>query len=540
MTVNQKNWLPHLTDAIPTVAYSDNLSMYTIALEGWRRGLTLKFYSVYKNVDRLKIRYSLSYQGREHQFSHSLGDKISEESIQVCKSKELTKQALTKAGVPVPKGRNFSAEDDIEEMLVYAKTIEFPLVAKPTNGSLGRGVFVNIQDIESLKKTLVYIREELKYDDIIVEQHVQGKECRIYVIEDQVIGAANRIPANIIGDGTSTVKELIELKNKQRKKNPSLSKRLIKIDDEALRLIEEAGHTLESVPKEGEQIFLREKSNLSAGGDPVDFTPYLTTRTKAIAVNAAKAVGLAHCGLDMMIDTKKNTGVVIEVNSRAHIGSLMFPERGEARDVPKAIIDYYFPETINADIQNVYFNYKTIVSLLKSGVVGEFIVPPAPREKLYKKSYRVSGTVQGVGYRRWVQRKAISMKLHGFAENLKNNSVLVVIAGKKEDIVEFDDFIHKESPSRAKVKRIKENEWVTAVNVGFEVLGETKSKLTVKLEKELKLEKAKNQELILEKEELEHKNNTIQRKYKRIEESLSWRITRPIRKLKIIATRSKS
>ncbi|ARK32209.1 acylphosphatase [Halalkalibacter krulwichiae] len=537
--MNQRIWLPHLEGAIPPEAHSDNLSMYTIALEGWRRGLTLKFYSVYKSGDRLKIRYSLSYQGREHFFSHSLGDKITEESIKVCKSKELTKQTLTQAGVPVPKGRNFTSEHSIDEMIEFAKTVEFPLVAKPTNGSLGRGVIVNIANINSLREALVHIRETLQYDDIIIEQHVEGEECRIYVIEDQVIGAANRIPAHIIGDGKSTVKELIDLKNKHRKTNPSLSKRLIKIDDEVLRLIESTGYTLDSIPKQGEQLFLREKSNLSAGGDPVDFTPQLTEETRAIAVQAAKAAGLAHCGLDMIIDTKRNTGVVIEVNSRAHIGSIMFPERGEGRDVPKAIIDYYFPETVGSNIENVYFNYKTIVSLLRSGVVGEFIVPSAPSQPLVQKSYLLTGKVQGVGYRRFLQRKAISFRLHGFAENLKDKKLLVVVAGTKEDILRFDEFIKTERPLKATVKSIQEQEWTKAVNVGFEVLGENKPKLPVKLKRELQVEREKNKQLTEEMTKLEEKYNLMKRKYRRIEESLSWRITRPIRKLKIMTSRGK-
>ncbi|WP_216829900.1 acylphosphatase [Alkalihalobacterium elongatum] len=527
-----KNWLPHLEGAIPVEAHSDNLSMYTIALEGWRRGLTLKFYTVYKNKNnKNKFRYSLTYEGREHLFSHSLGDKISKEGIDICRNKELTRQTLANAGVDVPAGTSFPAEANDEEIIEYAKTIGFPLVIKPTNGSLGRGVFVNIQDMDTFNKNLEYIRKELNYDSVIVEKFVQGEECRIYVIENEVIGAANRIPANVIGDGKNNIKKLIELKNKDRQNNPVASKRLIKVDNEVLTLLEASGYTLESIPEEGERVFLREKSNLSAGGDPVDFTPQLTPEMKQTAINAAKAVGLSHCGLDMIVDVKNNRGVVIEVNSRAHIGSIMFPMEGQARDVPKAIIDYYFPETVNNKIQNVHFSYKTIADLLKSGVVGEFIVPQAPQEELYKQSYTVSGKVQGVGYRRWVLRRCRNLELHGFAKNLNNGNVLIVIAGKRDSIEQFESLIYNESPNKAIVKKVEKSEWLSSVNVGFEVLEEGKLKDTTKneLKNKLAAEVELNQKLEKQMKELEQKYHSLENKYRVLEESVSWRITKPIR-----------
>ncbi|OIJ21748.1 hypothetical protein BKP45_03355 [Anaerobacillus alkalidiazotrophicus] len=524
MERNNKYWLPHLENALPTEAFSDNLSMYTIALEGWRRGLTLKFFTINTVKGELKVRYSLTYQDREHKFSLSKGDKITSEAITTCKSKELTKQVLIKANVPTPIGDSFSSETSDEEIVMYANSIGYPLVVKPTDGSLGRGVMVNLQDEAKLRQALTYVRKELNYTDVIVEQFVEGEECRIYVIEDKVIGAANRIPANVIGDGTNNIETLIALKNKERKKNPTLSKRPLKVDNEVFELLASSGYTLQSVPKKGEQVFLRQKSNLSAGGDPVDYTDQLTPEIKDIAVRAVKATGMLHCGLDMMINKEKNTGSIIEVNSRAHFGSIMFPMEGVARDVPKAIVDYYFPETVDAEKSSYYFNMKQVMDILKNKLADEVIIPPAPQEEHVARKYTVSGDVQGVGYRRWVQKQARFLKLYGFAENLKNGKVIVLISGQKESVEQFDQRIHNEGPEKAIVKKVMKSEWTKPVKVGFEVLGQNISKYTIRLEAKLKDEKELTKTVTSEKEAME-------KKYEKLINSRTWRYTSSIRKL---------
>src|SRR5699024_6537913 len=157
-----------------------------------------------------------------------------------------------------------------------------------------------------------------------------GEEFRIYVIEDKVLGAMNRRPANITGDGIQTVRQLIHEKNEMRKLNPHLTSRLIKIDREIEVLLEEKEYDLNWIPKYGEVVYVREKSNLSTGGEAVDVTDALTDELKEIAINAGKAIpGLKHYGVDMIVSDDRKEGVILEVNTRPGLGGHLFPGEGK-------------------------------------------------------------------------------------------------------------------------------------------------------------------------------------------------------------------
>src|SRR5699024_4867630 len=214
-----------------------------------------------------------------------------------------TKEILAKANVPVPKGKGFSECATDEEIIAYSKTIDYPIVLKPTDASLGDGVVTNIASDEEFLDALHYVRHELEYDEVIVEQHVYGEEYRVYVIEDKAVAAYNRIPANITGDGIHTIEELIDRKNFDRRQNARLNSCLIHYDIEIEEFISKKGYTLESIPTKGEYIPLREKTNVSAGGDPIDVTDKITEEMKQIAIDSVKAVpGLYHAGVDIIVN----------------------------------------------------------------------------------------------------------------------------------------------------------------------------------------------------------------------------------------------
>src|SRR5699024_9022173 len=183
----------------------------------------------------------------------------------------------------------------------------------------------------------------------VLEQHVEGREFRVYVVNDKGVAAYNRIPANITGDGESTIEELIKKKNLERRKNARLNSCLIDIDIEILKFIHKKGYSLESVPAKGEYLPLRQKTNVSSGVYPIDVTDTISEEIKQLAIDDVKAVpGLHHAGVDIIENATgkgKAPGYVIEINATAQIGGILFPLEGKARNIPAAIIDYYFPET---------------------------------------------------------------------------------------------------------------------------------------------------------------------------------------------------
>src|SRR5699024_5884788 len=189
-----------------------------------------------------------------------------------------------------------------------------------------------------------------------------------------------------------TIKELIDMKNDIRKMNPHLTSRLIKIDIEIETMLERAGYTIDSIPKVGELVYLREKSNLSQGGDAIDVTEQLTPELEKIAINAGKAIpGLAHYGVDMIVDDENDTGVILEVNARPGLGGHLFPIQGQPRDFAKKIIDYYFPETAHKNRSLLYFDFDSVIEPIVRRSASYVEVLPPPEGKLYGKKLVVSG-----------------------------------------------------------------------------------------------------------------------------------------------------
>lgn len=513
-------WMPHHEGAVPPAGQGKRISTYTVALEAWRRGLDLTFYSVFDEENLLKVRYAVASKDKVHHFSLSMGDKVTDVAFDICNNKEVTKKYLAKANVPVPQGKMFDENNNDEEVLEYARELGFPLVVKPTDGNAGKGVFANIQNIDTVKDLVSYVRHDLGYKEIIIEKYVTGDEFRIYVIEDRILGAMNRRPASIVGDGVHSIKQLIHNQNEIRKMNPHLTSRLIKRDREIEALLLRQNYDYKSIPKEGERVFLREKSNLSTGGDAIDVTDQLTEGIKDIAINAGKAIpGLSHYGVDMIVDLENDTGVILEVNARPGLGGHLFPMEGKPRDFAKEIIDYYFPETKDIERTYLYFDFDSILEPLQARSADKVQVITPPVGKLYSKKYIVSGDVQKVGYRNVIRKEAIARDLHGHTENLEDGSVEVLVAGVDKQIVEEFKEVCWKGSERSNVQEVKEYEWGKPVKIGFEV------------NKPYKLKPFEVRDVLKEKEKLEQEKERVMESYKKMHESKSWKVTSPLRKV---------
>ncbi|QQK78490.1 ATP-grasp domain-containing protein [Salicibibacter cibi] len=520
------NWLPHLKNAIPIESCKNNVSMYTIALEGWRRGLTLKFSTEMDENHSRQLRYSLANKGREHLFRGSKGDKITDEAFHICDDKALTYEWLSKAGVPVPMGKKFTEKAQEDEIIEYAKTTGFPLVLKPTNGSGGNGVIVNIQSVKTLREALFYVREELKFKEIIIEQFITGDEVRIFVLGDKLFSAVNRIPANVVGDGKHSIRTLIDRKNTERKNVPHLYDRPIKLDRQLYTTLRGSGVTLDTIPKQGRRVFLKKTSNVSSGGDPIDVTDRLTPELRNIAVQACQAVpGLAHCGLDMMVDWQNNKGFVIELNTRPGIGSFLFPMEGKAEDIPKVMIDDYFPETkeVQTRHSNIYFDFKTINENLQNGTVEEIEVVPAPPGNLYTKKFILSGVIQDRNYHQWLRKQALQRDLSGHIKALGSRDMEILIAGTSKQEVENYKQVFNHWKDRHEDLQLREEPWEAPVKIGFDIDGQLETAGLNQLESQWQKLQEEMQTIQKEKSRIERQNNKIER-------SSAWRITLPLRK----------
>ncbi|TFJ91565.1 acylphosphatase [Lentibacillus salicampi] len=532
MVENNTEWLPHLSSEIVSDVHGNLLDAYAVALEGWRRGLKLrwhvkdseKFSEMYTwYVDNPGQLFSLSSKDRTHYFFRTRGDIVSNEAVAIGKDKEKTKEALKKAGVSVPEGKQFSEEATNESIIEYASKIGYPLVLKPTDGSFGRGVISNITSEGELDYSLEYVRTDLNYPDVIIEHYIRGKEYRIYVVGDEVVGAMNRIPPNVTGDGVKSIESLIELKNEERELNPRLVSCPITANEDVMDYIGRSGYSLATVPEAGEHVFLSDKSNISLGGDPVDVLDELPNDIKETAVSAIKAVpGLLHGAVDLIIHPEKpaaEAGFIIELNPTAQLGGLLYPIKGKSRDIPAAIIDYYFPETmpLKIDKTQTYFDFQDVLEPLLSRDASASTVTPSPLGKLYVKKYTVSGDVQDIGYHRGLRKQAFERNLHGFVMNLENGDIEVVVAGTDSEMV--DDFRNGlwEDEERANVMEVQVDDYDEAIKVGFEIKADLKTQR----------EEIKQFKQEFEVTELAMKKAEVQRR--KLYESMSWRATKPVR-----------
>src|SRR5690625_2778662 len=481
MTENYPHWL---SNQMIKGVRGFNIDAYLVALEGWRRGLELTWYYDAKDVTDLKIiginplgkTFSLSSKDKTHFFYRSRGDQVTNESVEITSNKDQTKDLLTKGNVPNPQGIRFMADEDPQQVVERALIIGFPLVIKPTFGSLGKGVVTNIQSEESLRELIVDIKSNEEYDDFIIEEFVSGYDLRVYVVNDQVAGATKRVPANITADGVNSIGELIKLKNKQRKQNPHLATKLIEVNEEMVTFLKKQELTLDSIPDTGVITYLTGKSNISAGGDSIDYTDFLGEKEKQVAIDAVKAIsGLTHAGVDLVVDEDQTH--VIEINATADIMMHILPLSGSPRNIPAAIIDYYFPETIGMaeDRTKIYFDYRKINNLLRPRLVQEVKLRNAPEGKLYAKRYVVSGKVQKVGYRNWIRKEALKHDLNGYTRNLKGGKVVVVVAGEDKELVSNFKKVCLSGPSRAEVAEVREYNWESQIKLGFEIRRTSKS-----------------------------------------------------------------
>lgn len=538
------DWLPHLKEAVPKRGYGNRLSMYLISLEAWRRGLGVKYYKMENPENKMLIRYSIYNDNREHFFESSRGDKLTEQAFELCENKDETKKCLKKVGVPVPEGRRFKADQTNIEILEYARELGYPVVIKPVSENAGKGVFSNIKSEPELSRIVEHVRETLKYKDIIIEEYVAGVEYRIFLVDGEVYGIVNRIPANIVGDGENSIKKLIELKNESKKSNPNISSKLIEVDKEVLDNLDSLGYDLNSVPPKSELIYLRHKSNVSAGGDPIDVTDELPEPIKDIAKKAFRAIsGLDLCGLDMIIDKKTNQGVVIEINTKPMIGLHVFPTKGKPRDVVTPIVDYYFPETRNVEKTDLYFDFTAALAPLRRGVTKQVIVtPPSSTKTTHKCCLLISNIDRKLVS--WIRKESLTRGLNGFIKEVKEKQYRVVLASfNKTNLNNAIESITRELDEIVGLK-YKKIPWEEPVKIGFEISYISENKKTIlKLEKKLRNEKKenkKNKKTIkkIKKESLKKQNRIeelqkrivyAEKKYNNIINSKSWRITRPLR-----------
>jgi cyanophycin synthetase len=268
-------------------------------------------------------------------------------AVDIAGDKKLTNQLLAAAGLPVPRCEIVRTADRAVEA---AKRIGFPVAVKPLDGNHGRGVGLNVGGVRAVRTAFNRALKQSRGGDVVVERMVTGRDYRFLVVDGTIAAIAERVAAHVIGDGTHTVRQLVDIANADPRRGIGHEKILtrMRIDAETERLVREHGLTLDDVPEEGVKVFIAATGNMSTGGISIDRTWDAHDDNVEIAEEAARVVGLDVAGIDFIAPdiskpVRETGGAIVEINAAPGFRMHTHPTEGEAQYVAKPVIDLLFP-----------------------------------------------------------------------------------------------------------------------------------------------------------------------------------------------------
>ncbi len=307
----------------------DDLNPYAriIADEALRRGVTVDV------VDARAGEVRLSHGGRSIVTRESLSELTTAVAMSRCDDKRHTRRILARAGLPVAAGRDATFDDADHVFLADVGEV----VVKPARGEQGMGITVGVKTDDELDSALALARSYCP--DVLIEERVPGEDLRLVVIDHEVVAAAVRRPAEVVGTGRHSVRDLIEAQSRRREAATG-GESSIPLDDETARTVSAAGHSLDDVLPAGEHLVVRRTANLHTGGTIHDVTAELHPHLVEAAVEASRAIGIPVTGLDMMVPRADGPdGVFIEANERPGLAN------HEPQPTAERFVDLLFPTT---------------------------------------------------------------------------------------------------------------------------------------------------------------------------------------------------
>lgn len=334
--------------------------------------------AIRKDIPYLRINkhslVQLGYGFNQQRIQATVSGKTSSIAVELACNKSETKDLLSQANIPIPKGETAVNEKEMKEII---DTLGFPLVIKPLNGNHGKGATINIKDLKTAKLALKAAQRFSR--EVIVEKYITGFDFRVLLIDYKFIAAAQRTPAFVVGDGKSTIKQLIDEVNKDPRRGYGHENVLteIVIDKMTIEILKHKGLTAKSVLPEKEICFLKATANLSTGGTSKDVSELVHPSNIFLCERIAKIIGLDICGVDIMapdlsVPLEESGGAVLEVNAAPGFRMHLAPSEGLPRNVAEPVIDMLFPPGTNSRIPIIAItgtNGKTTTTRLIAHIV---------------------------------------------------------------------------------------------------------------------------------------------------------------------------
>jgi GNAT-family acetyltransferase (TIGR03103 family) len=298
-----------------------------IADEALRRGISVEVLDAEHGYLRL------SSGGRVIDARESLSELTTAVAMSRCDDKRVTRRVLAEAGLRVPAARVATGTD---RDLAFLEEVG-ELVVKPARGEQGSGITVGVTAAEQLERAIAAARAHCP--DVLLEEFASGEDLRVIVIDHEVVAAAVRRPAQIVGDGTHTIEALIAKQSRRREAATGGESRIPQ-DDETRATVEAAGHNLDDVLEEGAELQVRRTANLHTGGTIHDVTDIMSTELVEACVAASYALKIPVVGLDLIVPSAEGGEYVfIEANERPGLAN------HEPQPTAERFVDLLFPRT---------------------------------------------------------------------------------------------------------------------------------------------------------------------------------------------------
>ena len=317
--------------------YEDmELSTQILMKEAMLRGIQVEVLDRADQFIALKLGEHIEYVKQATKTS-----KDSYMTMLMMENKTVTKKILARHQICVPEGTEVFKGDNLS--FIAKQYAGKAIVVKPKSTNFGTGISIFPEGASS-EDIIRALEIGFEHDQtVLIEAFAKGKEYRFLVIGDEVAGILHRVPANVIGDGKSSIRELVAIKNEDslRGKGYKTPLEKIRLDESSALFLKQSGLDFDYVPQVEEIVYLRENSNISTGGDSIDYTDTIPQRFKDIAVDAAKAVGAKFCGVDMMLEDyqdEKAPYAIIELNFNPAIHIHSYPYQGTERNIAEKVL----------------------------------------------------------------------------------------------------------------------------------------------------------------------------------------------------------
>jgi cyanophycin synthetase len=294
----------------------------------------------------------LGYGSKQRRIQATMTDRTSALGVEIADEKFRTKELLRRAGIPTPEGE---IVESLEDAVRVAENLGYPVAVKPEVGNHGRGITSRVSDSEELNTAFAAAREVYRF--VIVEKSLEGLDFRALVINGRLEAAALREPAHVVGDGTSTIRQLIDEVNKDPRRGVGHEKMLtaVSVDDMTERLLSFRGKKLDDVRPSKEKLYLKSTGNLSTGGTARDVTDQVHQDVRLMCERIARLVGMDCVGIDIVAPSLSRplppgSAGIVEVNAAPGFRMHLDPTEGEARNVAKPFVEMLFPSDMSINV----------------------------------------------------------------------------------------------------------------------------------------------------------------------------------------------